>query len=120
MWRIKRNDVVYELKNTFSSLVSRQHSWMNWVFLNYGYHNAHHYYPGAHWLDLPALDALLYPASEAHCFLLPQVLRTYHRHRITRITKGLGTPTYNPKTGRLSTEGYYGIIMNISFLTYDV
>jgi fatty acid desaturase len=29
----------------------------NWVRQNFGYHTAHHYYPGAHWSRLPELHA---------------------------------------------------------------
>lgn len=29
----------------------------NWVRQNFGYHTAHHYYPGAHWTRLPELHA---------------------------------------------------------------
>ena len=42
----------YEQLHTYSSLFSRSEPWMNWLFLNYGYHNAHHFIPATHWLDL--------------------------------------------------------------------
>ena len=109
----------YEEENTYSNLLSVKYPFLNaLVSLNFGYHNAHHLRPSAHWLNLPKIDEVMYPNSDAHVFLLKDILATYHRHRLDRITKGLGAPTII--NGELSMKNYYGVIMNISFLAYDV
>jgi len=109
----------YEQLHTYSSLFSRSEPWMNWLFLNYGYHNAHHFIPATHWLDLPILDEEIYGDSQQHCLIGMQVLQQFHLHRTNRIRFGLGSPTPRDD-GTLDLVGYHGIIMNISFLTYDV
>ncbi|MEH2390178.1 MAG: fatty acid desaturase [Nostoc sp.] len=108
----------YEQENTFSSLINRKYYWTNWIFLNYGYHNAHHYKPNVPWHELPNLDKAMYPSSEVHCILFPDLIIYYHRNRINRIYKGLGSPTV--KEGKLQINKFWGIIMNISFIVYDV
>lgn len=108
----------YEQKNTFSSLISRKHYWTNWIFLNYGYHNAHHYKPNVPWHELPKLDQAMYPLSEAHCILFTDLIIWYHRNRINRIYKGLGSPSV--EAGKLKIDNFWGVVMNISFIVYDV
>lgn len=111
-------DKDYEQKNTFSSLISRKHYWTNWIFLNYGYHNAHHYRPDMPWHELPNLDRAMYKETEEHCILFPDLVFWYHRNRINRIYKGLGR--IGIKNGKLQINNFWGIIMNISFIVYDV
>lgn len=115
MPRLERD---YEQRNTYSSLISRKHAWLNCIFLNYGFHNAHHACPHVHWTGLARIDAALYPASHAHCIHLRALLHGYHRHRVARILNGLGRPEVID--GRLVMDSYYGIVMNISFIVYDV
>lgn len=107
----------YLQKNTYSSLFSRRHGWTNAVFLNYGYHNAHHERPGAPWYELPALDREMFGESEAHCILMPDMLLYFHKNRIARLFKELGRPVV--RGGRLHVEEYWGIIMNITFLGHS-
>lgn len=37
----------------------------NWVRCNFGYHTAHHYYPDAHWTELPSLHEQIAPKIPA-------------------------------------------------------
>lgn len=115
---VQRLDGDHEQRNTYSSLISSKHAWLNAIFLNYGYHNAHHAYPRAHWTELSKIDLELYPTSRVHCLHFGDLLHGYHRYRTTRIVKGLGRPKV--VDGRLALDGYFGIIMNISFIVYDV
>lgn len=107
----------YEQDNTYSSLLSRRHAWLNTVFLNYGYHNAHHALFGAPWYQLPRIDRLTHGDSSKHCILSWDILYMYHRHRIRRILEGLGKP--ERREDRLDTSQFHGIIMNLSFIDYD-
>lgn len=111
-------DRAYEQHNTYSSILGNGHPWLNAAFLNYGYHNAHHARPRAHWTALPRIDTELYAGSRAHRIQGAQLFKWYHRHRGMRIIKGLGRPEV--RDGRLAMDRYYGIIMNISFIVYDV
>ncbi len=70
---IPRLSSEYEQENTYSSLFSRRYYWTNWLFLNYGYHNAHHYRPDIPWYQLSYLDKAMYPSSQAHCILFPDL-----------------------------------------------
>jgi len=107
----------YEQRNTYSSLFSRRRPWLNGLFLNYGYHNAHHAVPSGHWLDLPRIHETLAPDIREHCILFRDLVSAYHRHRIHRIYRGLGQPEM--VEGRVVMDGFWGVIMNISFITYD-
>ncbi len=107
----------YEQANTYSSLLSRRYPWVDALVLNYGYHNAHHALPAAPWYRLPAVDQAMFRTSEEHCIVARNLLSAYHRHRIRRIYEGLGRPVV--QDGRLDLSGYYGIIMNVSFMDYD-
>ena len=107
----------YEQRNTYSSLLSRRHPWLNWLFLNYGYHNAHHAVPSAHWLDLPRIHETLAPDIRDNCILFRDLMSAYHRHRIHRIHRGVGEPKI--ANGRIVMDRFWGVIMNISFITYD-
>ncbi len=82
----KLRDRAYEQANTFSNLTSLEYPWLNLIFLNFPYHNAHHEKPVVPWFQLPQLHAELFGQSK----LLPVVpmsklLTAYHRHRITRL-----------------------------------
>lgn len=82
----KLRDRVYEQANTYSNLASLQHPWLNLIFLNFPYHNAHHEKPVAPWFLLPKLHTELFGETR----LLPVVpmvklLTAYHQLRLTRL-----------------------------------
>ena len=52
---IPKRDRLYEQANTFSNFVSYQHPWLNLLYLNFGYHNAHHHDMRCPWYRLPEL-----------------------------------------------------------------
>ncbi|MGO9512758.1 MAG: fatty acid desaturase family protein [Steroidobacteraceae bacterium] len=103
----------YEQDNTYSNLVSRRHSWLNLLTLNFGYHNAHHHRPSVAWYRLPALHRELY-GDEARAVLpLSELMRTWHRNRVRRVlTDDYGAPRQGP--GR--ADNYVGA-HGVSFLT---
>lgn len=82
----KLRDRAYEQANTFSNLVSIQHPWLNLLFLNFPYHNAHHEKPIVPWHKLPELHKKLY-GDTTHLPVIPmaQLLKTYHCNRVKRV-----------------------------------
>jgi fatty acid desaturase len=82
----KVRDRAYEQANTFSNLASLQYPWLNLLFLNFPYHNAHHEKPIVPWYQLPELHQKLF----GELVLLPiipmsKLFSAYHRHRVTRL-----------------------------------
>ena len=82
----KVRDRAYEQANTYSNLVSMGHPWLNLLLLNFPYHNAHHERPIAPWHELPRLHAQRSPGEYTQVLPLRDLLRGYHRDRITRVT----------------------------------
>ncbi|NJN88405.1 MAG: fatty acid desaturase [Leptolyngbyaceae cyanobacterium SL_7_1] len=80
----------YEEANTYSNLILGRWQWLNLVFFNFGYHNAHHRVISCPWYLLPQLDAELYPASDRQHISLGQLVGNYHRFRIDRLFDGYG------------------------------
>lgn len=81
----------YEEANTFSNLVSYRYSWLNLLFLNFGYHNAHHRVTYCPWYLLPDLDAELYEPNYRQHVTLAELAGNYHRYRVHRLFHGQGT-----------------------------
>lgn len=53
---VKQNRA-YEQKNTFSNVVSVRYPWLNLLYLNFGYHNAHHYNMRCPWYGAARVGA---------------------------------------------------------------
>jgi fatty acid desaturase len=83
-------DRVYEQKNTFSNLVSIKYPWLNLLFLNFGYHNAHHHNMSCPWHELPELHDKLYGERNQSLLPLPLLISNYHRFRLLRLFTGQG------------------------------
>lgn len=82
----KKYDRDFENKNTYSNLLSLKHPWLNLLVLNFPYHNAHHEQPGRPWYKLPELHHQLYASNEDHVLEFMGLLKSYHRHRVSRVT----------------------------------
>lgn len=111
---LPKRDRNYEQANTFSNLLSRRYFWLNLLFLNFGYHNAHHALMNCPWHSLHQLDQTLCQNNETYYISLFQQLRNYHRFRITRLLTGLGQVVN--ENGNPYFEHFYGAI-EVSFLT---
>lgn len=76
----------YDVKHTYSNLISQRWPWLNLLNLNFGYHTAHHEKPSVAWHDLPAFHQTLYGDGQ-HEQVLPyrELLRTIHRNRVKRV-----------------------------------
>jgi fatty acid desaturase len=81
----KRFDREYEYRNTFSNPLSVNHPWLDLLVLNFGYHNVHHDKPTAPWYRLPAMHRELYSADEPQLLSSISLLKSFHRHRVTRV-----------------------------------
>lgn len=106
-------DRAHEQANTFSTLFSRRWAWLNFLLLNFGYHNAHHELMKCPWHSLPELDRQLFSGEEVHYVPLGQLLLSYHRFRTSRIFLGQGIAV--DEKGNSSPETFYGAI-GVSFL----
>jgi fatty acid desaturase len=112
--KLPKRDYQYEQANTFSNLISRQYPGLNLLFLNFGYHNAHHACMKCPWYRLPELDQTFSQADERRYIPLSELLRLYHRHRVTRLQLGQGSPS--SVEGELVFDSFYGA-GDVSFLT---
>ena len=83
----KVRDRAYEQANTYSDFVGLNRTWLNLVWLNFGFHNAHHERPTAPWHRLPAFHRELYAADYAQVVTVPQLLRSFHINRVRRIVE---------------------------------
>lgn len=111
----KVRDRAYEQANTFSDVVAIDARWLNLLWLNFGFHNAHHERPVAPWYQLPALHRQLYPDGCAQVITVGELLRAYHRHRVTRVLSKDYGEVLPPGTPRRA-DGFIGAV-GVSFLT---
>ncbi len=107
-------DLHHEEVNTFSNILSQRHPLLNLIFLNFGYHNAHHRVVRCPWYLLPQLDAELYDRSYRQYVTLPQLVWNYHRFRMTRLFEGQGEVADTPE-GSLDLSRFVGAV-GVSFL----
>jgi fatty acid desaturase len=110
---LPKRDRAHEQANTFSTLISQQYPWLNLVLLNFGYHNAHHEVMSCPWYALPDLDRAIFTGTEVHYIPLRQLLRNYHRFRLTRFFSGQGEAVN--AAGQPTPDRFYGAI-GVSFL----
>jgi fatty acid desaturase len=109
----KLRDRAYEQRNTYSNLVSVRFPWLNLLLLNFSYHNAHHDRPVEPWHRLPAAHAKLYRDDDSQVIPMSRLLRTFHRHRVTRLlSAGYGSVDVSAK----QMDDFYGAV-GVSFLT---
>ena len=94
-------DRVYEQAHTFSNLVSTRFVWLNLLYLNFGYHNAHHHDMRCPWHELPQLHARLYSQDAKNLLPLSHLIANYHRFRLQRLvgTQGEADLTLATFTG---------------------
>ena len=109
-----KRDRIYEQDHTFSNLVSVKHTWLNLLFLNFGYHNAHHHNMSVPWHQLPELHQKLYAEKGGGVLPLPQLISNYHRFRLYRLFSGQGEATL--EEGETMLDSFTGGVA-VSFLT---
>ncbi|CAF1130087.1 unnamed protein product [Adineta ricciae] len=126
---LPKRDACYEQQTTYSTVFGGHtmiRHMLDILFLNCGYHNAHHFLTRVPWYHLDQLDAAMYPESYGHVIRLPSMLKEYHRRRIDRITLRKGDSHGRPKINHekdadgLQMKDFIGFTMNISSLVLDV
>ena len=80
-----KGDFAFEQEHTFSNPHSFGSERLNWLTLNFGFHNAHHAKPLTPWWRLPAVHRELFGDDPANVIPLGPQLRVFHRHRVSRI-----------------------------------
>lgn len=106
-------DEIYEQANTYSNLFSSRYAWLNWLTLNFGYHNAHHAKPFIPWCCLPELHKKSnYTRQELSVFYL---FINYHRFRIQRIFESQTGKPDMESLPSLRAKNFIGVI-GASFL----
>ncbi len=84
----RKGDLVFEQEHTFSNPHSFRYERLNWVTLNFGFHNAHHAHPTTAWWRLPALHRELFGDDPARVIPLRPQLEVFHRYRVARVLEG--------------------------------
>ncbi len=80
-----KGDREWEQLHTFSVPISLQYPRLNWLTLNFGYHNAHHFDMHVPWYRLPALHTQLTDNDPARVIPLRSQLKLYHNNRVLRV-----------------------------------
>ncbi|MEM9449296.1 MAG: fatty acid desaturase [Cyanobacteria bacterium P01_E01_bin.6] len=109
---IPKRDRTYEQAHTFSNLVSARYPWLNLLYLNFGYHNAHHHDMRCPWYSLPQLHTTLYGDQAKALLPLPQLIGNYHQFRLDRLFGGQGVVANGSDELAAFTGG-----IGVSFLT---
>ena len=111
----KLRDRAYEQANTFSDIVALDSPWLNLLWLNFGFHNAHHERPTVPWHRLPAFHRALWPDGCAQVVTVSELLHAFHRHRLTRVLAGDYGVVASAGVPRRA-DGFIGAV-GVSFLT---
>ena len=80
-----KGDHEWEQAHTFSVPHSLRFEKLNWLTLNFGYHNAHHADMNVPWYRLPALHRELTGGDPARVIPFSAQLRLYHGNRVRRV-----------------------------------
>jgi len=81
-----KGDFEWEQEHTFSVPFSLKYPRLNWLTLNFGYHNAHHSNMNVPWYRLPALHQDLTGGDPGKVIPLASQLRLYHDNRARRVS----------------------------------
>lgn len=80
-----KGDTVWEQEHTFSNPLSLRHEKLNWLVLNFGFHNAHHSDMNAPWYRLPEIHRQLLGQDEGQVIPFRSQLKLYHDNRVGRV-----------------------------------
>jgi len=94
-----KGDLEWEQAHTFSNPLSLRFPKLNWLTLNFGYHNAHHADMNVPWYRLQAVHFEMTGNDPEQVIPLWSQLKLYHRNRVQRI--------YNPQPEDYPTGAEY-------------
>jgi omega-6 fatty acid desaturase (delta-12 desaturase) len=80
-----KGDFEWEQEHTFSNPLSLRFEKLNWLTLNFGYHNAHHSKMTVPWYRLPELHQELTDGDPERVIPLAAQLKLFHRNRVMRV-----------------------------------
>ena len=80
-----KGDNEWEQEHTFSVPISLRFSRLNWLTLNFGYHNAHHFDMNVPWYRLPIVHEELTANDPTRVIPFKSQLKLYHRNRVLRV-----------------------------------
>lgn len=80
-----KGDDDWEQEHTFSNPLSLRFRKLNWLTLNFGYHNAHHSNMNVPWYRLPDLHRELTGDDPERVIPLSSQLKLFHRNRVSRV-----------------------------------
>jgi fatty acid desaturase len=81
----RKGNFEWEQEHTFSNPLTFNDSIVNWLTLNFGFHNAHHADMTAPWYRLPAKHRELFGDDPENVIPLASQLRIFHKQRVNRI-----------------------------------
>ena len=81
----RKGDFEWEQEHTFTNPISFDHELLNWLTLNFCFHNAHHADMNVPWYRLPAKHRELFGDDPENVIPLLAQLRIFHRQRVRRI-----------------------------------
>lgn len=80
-----KGDLEWEQRHTFSNPLSLRFPRLNWLTLNFGYHNAHHADMNVPWYRLPELHYEMTGDDPERVIPFTSQLKLYHRNRVRRV-----------------------------------
>lgn len=112
-------DRAYEQANTYSDVIGIQSTGaagvLNMLWLNFGFHNAHHERPTMPWYKLPAYHRELYPDDYAQVITVAELMKSFHTNRVKRVlAENYGEVAPGGVPGR--ADRFLGAV-GVSFLT---
>ena len=107
-----RHSAEYEEANTYSNPLTIRWLPLNWLVLNFPFHNAHHRRPIEPWYRLPQVHVACFGALQQRTLNAGLLLRNYHRYRVARVLDDYGDPGH----GLADPQRFAGAL-GVSFLT---
>lgn len=81
----QKGDDAWEQEHTFSNPLSLKYEKLNWLVLNFGFHNAHHSNMNLPWYRLPEQHRRLTGGDETRVIPFRSQLRLFHNNRVSRV-----------------------------------
>ncbi len=81
----RKGDTEWEQEHTFSNPHSLRFEWLNWLTLNFGFHNAHHADMNVPWYRLPARHREMFGDDPATVIPFAAQAKIFHKQRVRRI-----------------------------------